>query len=760
MTVRTPLGPVLRHSGQGPGLGGLVVTPGSKVRAPAARLGHVRRHRLLRALWENPSELVLVLAPAGFGKTILMSQWAASAGRHVAWATVTEGDADPVVLMSTLLAALSTSGAAVVPPEGALTADEPAFSRRVLPQFQRSLELVDRPVTLVVDDVHNMAGVRAAVVLSAVLESLPEGSQMAFVGRSRPDLPVALWRSQGRVHELGPEELSFDAEEVRALLAGLSTSEPTTDLVEEILDTTGGWPVAAYLQGLATIRGHQPRGGMPSPALMDYLDVVVLAGAAPELVEFLTRSSILATLSARYCDYVLERTDSRSLLRAAEAATLLVSRLDGADGYYRLHPLLRHRLARVLVEADPTAATALHARAACWCDDQGYVDDAMAHAARAGDLDLFGSLVWARAPGALVVGRYSSVQRWLALVDEAALTQSPALSITAACSALLRADGAAAIRWAQVTADLLGPDWQDHLNRSTVEPSLALLLALPGRAGFEASAALAEASHRSLPSTHPLRPLALLIDGAYLVLAGEIDQGRAAVERSRDLAQSLNLGTTWVGSSAMLAALAIQTEDWTSAEECIQVARRVWHEHDLDDFSTTAWVSGVSGFLYARAGYERQARADLRRVESMISGLRPLLPWLQVLVQSMVARAWAILGDAAAAVTAQEAARTIRAQLPGSAFLDGLVGRAEQALGRSEVLGRLTPAELRLWPYVLQRSTLREIAAQLQLSPETVKTELRSIYRKVGVSSRHELQDLADTLGSTPVTRPATGSAG
>ncbi|HEY5186084.1 MAG TPA: LuxR C-terminal-related transcriptional regulator [Actinomycetes bacterium] len=698
---------------------------------------------------------MLVLAPAGFGKTILMSQWAASAGRPVAWATVTESDADPVVLMSTLLAALSTGGAGVVPPDGALTADEPAFSRRVLPQFQGSLEQLDRPVTLVVDDVHAMAGVRAAVVLSAVLESLPAGSQLALVGRSRPDLPVALWRSQGRVRELGPKELSFDADEVRALLAALSIGEPTTALVEEILDATRGWPVAAYLQGLATTRGHQPPD-LPSPAVTDYLEGVVMAGAAPELVEFLTRSSILATLSAPYCDYVLGVSDSRSLLRSAEGATLLVSRLDGAEGYYRLHPLLREKLERDLVESDPRAASSLHARAARWCDDQGYVEGAMAHAARAGNVDLFGSLVWARAPGALIVGRYSSVQGWLALVEESAVTQSPALSLTAAFSALLRADGAAAIRWGQVTADLLGPDWKDHLDRSTVEPCLALLLALPGRAGFEASAALAEASHRSLPPTHPLRALALLIHGAYLVITGATEEGRAAVERSRDLAQSLNLGTTWVGSSAMLAVLDIQAENWTSAEEAIEVARHVWLEHDLDDYSTTAWMSGVSGFLYARGGYGRQARADLRRVEAMMSGLRPLLPWLQVLVQSFVARAWAALGNTAAAATAEQTARTIRDQLPGSTFLDGLVGKAEEATGRSEVLGGLTPAELRLWPFLLERSTLREVAAQLQLSPETVKTELRSIYRKVGVSSRRELQDLADELGSTA--RPGTGS--
>jgi LuxR family maltose regulon positive regulatory protein len=238
-------------------------------------------------------------------------------------------------------------------------------------------------------------------------------------------------------------------------------------------------------------------------------------------------------------------------------------------------------------------------------------------------------------------------------------------------------------------------------------------------------------------------------------MVGAIDEGRDVIERSRDLAQTLHLGTTWVGSATMLAVIDVQSENWTSAEACIRVARRVWLEHDLDDFSTTAWMSAVSGFLYARGGDERQARVELRRVEAMMSGLRPLLPWLHVLVQSFVARAWALLGNTTAAITAEDAARTIHDQLPASTFLDGLMSKAEQATGRSEVLGRLTRAELRLWPHLLERSTLRQIAEQLHLSTETVKTQARSIYRKVDVSSRRELQDMADTLGSTA--RPGNG---
>src|SRR4029078_5348675 len=146
-------------------------------------------------------------------KTTMINQWAAEAGRPLAWATVGETDSDPLVLISTVISALTASGARVAPLSGVLTGDEPAFSRRVLPQFQRTMESIDRAVTLVVDDVDAMAGRRPAVVLAAVLASLPAGSGLALVGRSRPALPVALWRSQGRVQEVGPAGLAFGCHE-------------------------------------------------------------------------------------------------------------------------------------------------------------------------------------------------------------------------------------------------------------------------------------------------------------------------------------------------------------------------------------------------------------------------------------------------------------------------------------------------------------------------------------------------------------------
>jgi LuxR family maltose regulon positive regulatory protein len=732
----------------GRGLGGPVVTPRSKLRPPVPRAGQVRRLALLGELAAGTSELVLVLAPAGFGKTTMVSQWAGDAGRPAAWATVGETDGDPVVLISTLMAALTAGGARVAPLPGVLTGDEPAFSRRVLPQFQRMLESLDHAVTLVVDDVHAMAGTRPAVVLAAVLDSLPAGSRLALVGRSRPDLPVALWRSQGRVREVGPEDLAFDFDEAAAFLAQIMGADPPNGLVAAILDATAGWPVAVYLQGLAAARGRLPPA-TTSTALTDYLDAEVLGRIDQGLLDFMRRASILSTLSAPACNDVVGVRNSREMLRSAERSTLLVSRLHGDDGFYRLHPLLRDRLMRDLEESEPQEARAVRARAARWCDAHGYADEAIAHAARSDDLDLLGTLAWKHAPEALAVGRTTTVRGWLDRVSESDLTGWPSLCITAAWTAVGAGEGVDALRWAEATGRALGPGWEDHLDRSSVEASLALLLVIPGMDGYEISAARAGRSHAALPITHVFRPLSLMFQGAFLVLCGAVEEGMAHLKRGQALCESLALGSIWVECASLLTAALAQRGDWAKAEESVAVARRVWTQQDLRDVKTTTLVmSGVSAFMHARSRNSSQARADIQRAEAVLTGVAPVVPWVGVLVESFIAKAQVLLDERPAAVTSARHARELLEQLPPSPFLDELVESVEHAILRSDELAQLSRAERRVWPMLLGRLTVGEIATQLHLSPETVKSHVSSIYRKLRVSTRRQLQDLADAHGT------------
>jgi LuxR family maltose regulon positive regulatory protein len=614
----------------------------------------------------------------------------------------------------------------------------------VLPQFQRTLESIDRAVTLVVDDVHAMAGTRPAVVLTAVLDSLPAGSRLALVGRSRPDLPVALWRSQGRVREVGPDDLAFNFEEAAAFLAQLMGADPPNGLVANILHATAGWPVAVYLQGLAAARGRLLPAAT-STALTDYLDTEVLGQIDERLLDFLRRASILSMLSASACNEVVGVRNSRAMLRSAERSTLLVSRLHGDDGFYRLHPLLRDRLTRDLEEGEPQEARAVRARAARWCDAHDYADEAIAHAARSDDLELLGTLAWKHAPEALAVGRTTTVRGWLARVSESDLTAWPSLCITAAWTAVGAGEGVDALRWAEATGRALGPGWADHLDRSSVEASLALLLAIPGMDGYEISAARVGNSYGALPITHVFRPLSLMFQGAFLVLSGAVEEGMAHLERCQALCESLALGSIWVECASILTAAHAQRGEWGKAEVSVAIARRVWRQQDLRDVKTTTLVmSGVSAFMHARSRNSSQARADIQRAESVLGGVSPVVPWVSVLVTSFIARTQVLLEDRPGAVASARHARQVLDQTPPSPFLEELINTAEHAIGRSDELAQLSQAELRVWPMLLGRSTVGEIATQLHLSSETVKSHVSSIYRKLGVSTRRQLQDLAD----------------
>lgn len=731
-------------------VGGLdlsVVTPRTKVRPPTSRPGTVPRTRILDRLARRPRNLLLVTAPAGFGKTTLVSQWAAGTDSPVAWATVTETDSDPVMLISTLIAALEASrfSPSGLEPAG-LTGDEPAFSRRVLPAFQRLIEDIEGPITVVVDDIHCLTGSPAATVLTTLVEAMPADSCLALVGRHRPDLPVALWRSHGRVAEIGPDDLAFDNAETWHLIYEHDV-DIDAERVHQIVQATHGWPVAVYLEVLAPNR--RLPGTAPSAALTEYLDEVVLAAADDAMTAFLGQISILGPVSPHYCNAVLGITDSAQRLRQVERATLLVTRMDDEAELYRLHPLLRERLERDLAETQPALVHSLHVRAARWCEANGLVEEAITHARCSADVPLLGEIVWRYAPAALVGGRSSTVRRWLGSVDEDTIAATPTLSIAAAWASLLAADGAKTVHWSDAIVQSLGPDWTAHLSRSTVEPVLAILVALSGRLGFEESAELSGAAYRALPVSHAIRPFGLFLHGANLVLAGSVESGRAVIEQSYDLVKGANVVSPSLSASTMLAIVAVHEEEWQDAQDYVAIARKVWVDHDLDERSANSWYFGVSALLHARLGDAFDARADMRRVSTMLTTVAPAMPWMRVLAESFIARTFVQLneqGDAAAAIRRARAALELS---PPSPFLSDLVTSTEQTLTKSEMLARLTPAERRLWPHLLGRATLSEVAVQLHLSPATIRDHRRSIYRKLGVTSRRELLALGDRLGNT-----------
>ncbi len=726
-------------------LGGPVSVPTAKVRPPQVRDSEVPRSDALKRVVAADARVLVVSAPAGFGKTTFVGQWARLGGRPVAWATLDSTDSDPVVLISTLLAALDGSGVHLPALAGVLTGDEPAFSRRVLNEFRCVVEAFEEPVTVVVDDLHAAQDPRHGAILTGLVESLPAGCRIALVSRTELDLPVARWRAAGLVEFVGQEDLAFDASELAAMLEVVTGQPPVWADAVSCLQRTSGWPVAAYLD--AAFGPHAASATVTAANLGAYLNSEVLAGVPGELVPFLRDTAVLTLLDGPSCDAVLDSVGSHEQLIRAARSTLLISPVREVSGAFRLHPLIREHLAARLAEEDPDRAAELHGRAAVWLADAGYADEAIRHALASHDADLVGRLVWAASVPSLTYGRITRVAAWLDQVGEPMIFNSVELAMTATWTAVAQGAPASAVRWAVATMDLLGPDWATHLDRSTVEPSMALLLAVQGMGDYQLAVRTAAAARSALPIDSAMRPLGRLIEGLCLTLSGDIRGGSVAMTEALSLAQAMNLGTTWVEAASLLAFVKAATGRWVAADVHIRIARQAWVSHDLDDFaSSTAILMPVSAWMHAREGHLDQARLDLERAEARLDDVVPTLTWLGPLSLALIARTQSLLGDAEAAARAAAKAAMSQAELPSSKLLEDFIASTNRELEQRSPLASLTPAERRVWDLLARGFSRHEMAEALFVSEDTVKTHLSSIYRKVGVNNRRAAMRLAEEI--------------
>ena len=290
----------------------------SKLHPPLARPGIVPRTVLVNRLLAAPGvPVVCVVAPAGYGKTTLLAQWAQGKGSRVGWVSVDERDNDPAVLLTYIAVALDRVEPIDRSVVGALVAPGTSIVGAV-PRLAGAVAAMTEPVALVLDHVEPLVNQQCLDMIAELAVQLPQGSQLLLASRTRPPLPVALLRAQGRVVELGVEELAMDHQEARALLedagVGLGDAEAA-----QLIGRTEGWPVGLYLAALALHTGGlQPGGGSVFTGndrfMADYLWSELLGQLPPALVLFLTRTAVLDRMCGPLCDAVLDTTGSSDVL--------------------------------------------------------------------------------------------------------------------------------------------------------------------------------------------------------------------------------------------------------------------------------------------------------------------------------------------------------------------------------------------------------------------------------------------------------------
>jgi LuxR family transcriptional regulator, maltose regulon positive regulatory protein len=366
----------------------------TKLHLPGTRAGFVYRPRLAdRLARAQGGELILVCAPAGFGKTALLADWARQHRRPVAWLSLDEGDNDPARFWRHVAAALDGIRPGVAERVAALLQGgglQPVSFQVVVAALVNELAGVVDEVVLVLDDYHLVQAPQVHQSVALLLDHLPAPVRLVVASRADPPLPLARVRARGQLVELRERDLRFTATEAAELLAAAVGSELPAAAVAVLADRTEGWAAGLQLAALS-LQGHRDIDAFVAGFsgshrfVLDYLSEEVLARQPEPLVRFLLETSILQRLSGPLCDAVTGRADSQRLLEQAERANLFLVPLDEVRGWWRYHHLFADLLRARLVREQPERVPELHRSAAAWCEAHGLVDDAVRHALAAGD---------------------------------------------------------------------------------------------------------------------------------------------------------------------------------------------------------------------------------------------------------------------------------------------------------------------------------------------------------------------------------------
>src|SRR5499433_376624 len=509
----------------------------SKLLRPLVRPGTIRRSLLLgRLANENYRRIVSVAAPAGYGKTTLLSQWAERSGQAFAWVSLDDRDNDPKVLLAYVAEALD----AVEPVGGrvfdALASPASSVPGSVVPRLAAAFAAMTSPVALVLDDVHLLGNRVCQDALSVLAEHVPDGSRLVLAGRAEPPLRIARLRAEGRVLEIGPADLSLTLEEAAFLLrdAGLALG---ADEVAELHRRTEGWPVGVYLAALYLREG----GSLPGTAvsfggddrlLSEYMESEFLARISRQQREFLTRTAVLERMSGPLCDAVLERPGSAAALTELARSNTLLVPLDRRGQWYRYHHLFRDMLLAELERHEPGLVPVLRRRAAAWCLQHDLPEEALEYSMAATDVDTAAELVGQLWRPTYWQGRITTLQRWFRWLDDRGGIEKHLLSAVRACL-LAGATGQAAEaeRWAEVI-----DRWQDQDAAQPADPYTtalaAMTKALMCRHGVEQMRADADEAVQTFAAAGLAFAGAFLTRGVAQILSGDLDGGDAFFEQA------------------------------------------------------------------------------------------------------------------------------------------------------------------------------------------------------------------------------------
>jgi LuxR family transcriptional regulator, maltose regulon positive regulatory protein len=707
-------------------------------------------------------KVCVISAPTGYGKTTLLAHWRQVEEAEVpfAWVSLDEQDNDSIRLWRHIVEALRQ----VVPEEEEFGADVllgmSAVGQRVvettLPTLINEIAELPYPVVLVLDDYQFVTEEGSHDSVAFFLEHLPENIHVVISGRSDPPLPLGRLRARGEMNEIRAEQLTFSEDEADCLLNEKMGLGIGPDDLSVLLERTEGWPAGIYLASLSLQNKEDKHAFIESFSgsnryIVALLGEEVLAGLTEDVRQFLLETSVLRTMTGPLCDAVTGGEGSGRLLRELAHSNLFVVSLDEQGEWYRYHHLFSELLLYELRSSQPDLVPTLRKRASVWLEGAGYFEGTIRQAIAAADYERVGLLIARYWYGYAVTGHSETVERWLDSLPEGMISHDAALCLVEAWLCALGGRREECERFLTL-AEGIPHEGTLPDGTASVGSGVATLRAIFGFGGIED---MGEAARRAaalgLDRTSPQAPLVKLGLGMSWYFSGNVVQARRVLEAGLRLTD----GGHPIVRIGMLSFQSFAATDEGHSEEAESLAREAKALVDrfrLQGIPQATLAPIALGRALAGDGKLEEAKEELESAYSARRSLPGLSPWPTLVGLLALAPVRASRGDRAGARMVLAEAQGILEDNPDAGMFPELLERQERKLRarktrEGQLDGELTEREhdvIRLFGGEL---STRQMAESLYVAPSTVRTQIKSIYRKLGVSSRGDAVEEAHARG-------------
>jgi len=733
----------------------------AKLETPAPRPEVVLRPRLYERLDGGPRKLVVVSAAAGSGKSTLLGQWAnTKPAQPLGWLSVDSADDDPTRFWRHMVAALRRLDPRIGERGlAALGAPGVGLIEVVLPLIIDDLREESVSGSLVLDDYHSISNQEIHESVSFFLDHRPADLRVVISSRTEPPFQLATRRARGQLQELTADDLRFTNEEIEQFLNRSLKLDVAHDDVRRLADSTEGWTAGVYLAALS-LRGHQDRSALLDEFesghrhVTDFLTSEVMPRLPEDMRVFMLQTSILERFNADLADTVSGRNDAMRLLREIERSNLFLMPLDGRREWFRYHHLFAELLRRELAASEPQSIAGLHRTASLWLRDHGFSGEAVEHALAADDIALASDLVATYWAPFAVTGQVHTVLEWFKRLGDDVVRADARLCLAMALIVqhLGRLDEMDS--WLGLAEAIEAPGPQlDGIASIESGAAMGRGLMYHFQGDFSAGMALSETAVRLEPVTSPWRAFAALALGANSYWLGDRAKARQALLDAVAVGTDRNMAIPVVMAKGYLASLAFDEGRRDDASQSAHEALELAEEHAALEYTETLIAHVALAKILERDGDIEPAATHSDR--AVLLGRRTRWPsWLAyalITKGSIEERR----GESSAALKSVSEAQLLLAGARDPGVLGHLLTSIEQRIGLQRLTEHedggfteaLTDREIAVLNLLPSHLSLREIAGELFVSLNTVKSHTRAIYRKLGVSDRSSAVERARSIG-------------